>query len=134
MTTSSQREAVRPKAAWSSRPHGPTSAGIKVGNLIFLSGQVGLDENGQIVGKGDIRAQTEHAFQAIKTILEAAGSGMDRLVKINTYLTDAANYSAYNEIRCRYVPDPPPVATEVVTKEFVTTPELLIEIEVVAVV
>jgi enamine deaminase RidA (YjgF/YER057c/UK114 family) len=112
----------------------PLSAGIKVGNLVFLSGQVGLDEKGQIVGKGDIRAQTENAFQEIKTILEAAGSGMDRIVKIITYLTDAANYPAYNEIRCRYLPQPRPATTEVVTKEFVTTPELLIEITVVAVV
>ena len=94
MTTHIQREAINPPGMWSSRPSSPASAAIKVGNLVFISGQVALDKDGRVVGKDDIRAQSQHVFQALKTILEEAGSGLDGLVKITTFLTDSAHYAA----------------------------------------
>ena len=110
MTTYIQREAINPPGMWSSRPSSPASAAIKMGNLVFISGQVALDKDGRVVGKDDIRAQSQHVFQALKTILEEAGSGLDGLVKITTFLTDSAHYAAENEIRNRYMPQPPPPA------------------------
>ena len=134
MTTHIQREAINPPGMWSSRPSSPASAAIKVGNLVFISGQVALDKDGRVVGKDDIRAQSQHVFQALKTILEEAGSGLDGLAKITTFLTDSAHYAAENEIRNRYMPQPPPASTTQVVRQIALDPDLLIAVEGVAVV
>jgi enamine deaminase RidA (YjgF/YER057c/UK114 family) len=134
MTTHIQREAINPPGMWSSRPSSPASAAIKVGNLVFISGQVALDQDGRVVGKDDIRAQSQHVFQALKTILEEAGCGMDGLVKITTFLTDSAHYAAENEIRNRHMPQPPPASTTQVVRKIALDPDLLIAVEGIAVV
>ena len=62
--------------------------GYRVGDLILMSGQASIDSSGNIVGAGDFDAQAEYTFRNIEAVLDAAGSGMDRIVKVVIYLTD----------------------------------------------
>lgn len=76
---------------------GPYSQAIKVGELLFLSGQLGIDpKTGEITG--DVAAQTKQALTNAKAILEAAGSTMDKVVKTTVFLSDIGNFAAMNEV------------------------------------
>src|SRR5947209_10393343 len=68
------------------------SPAIKVGNLIFVSGTVALDANGRVVAESDFRGQAEFVFQSLEKVLKEASSGIDRLVRVTVFLTDASNY------------------------------------------
>jgi len=68
------------------------SQGMRVGELLFVSGQAAIDERGQLVGVGDFDAQAEQAFRNLERVLEAGGSGLDRIVKVTIFLTDMANF------------------------------------------
>jgi len=110
---------------------------ITSGKMIYISGQVALDASGNIVGQGDYRAQIQQVFRNLKTALEAAGASFQNVVKLNYYVVDtveAAEFFAYREVRDQYVDTAnPPVATVLVIRRLFR-PELLIEIEAVAVV
>ena len=108
------------------------SQAIQVGNTIYLSGQVALDPDGNVVGKGDMKAQTRQAWENIKTILEVAGASLDDVVKITQFVTDMSRFMETQEVRREYFTDPPPAATTVEVKSL-AFPDLLIEIEVMAV-
>ena len=76
---------------------GPYSQAVKVGSLLFLSGQLGIDpKTGEITG--DVAAQTKQALTNAKAILEAAGSTMDKVVKTTVFLSDIGNFAAMNEV------------------------------------
>ena len=76
---------------------GPYSQAIKVGELLFLSGQLGIDpKTGEITG--DVAAQTKQALTNAKAILEAAGSAMDKVIKTTVFLSDIGNFATMNEI------------------------------------
>ena len=76
---------------------GPYSQAIKVGELLFLSGQLGIDpKTGEITG--DVAAQTKQALTNAKAILDAAGSAMDKVIKTTVFLSDIGNFAAMNEI------------------------------------
>ena len=76
---------------------GPYSQAIKVGELLFLSGQLGIDpKTGEITG--DVAAQTKQARTNAKAILDAAGSAMDKVIKTTVFLSDIGNFAAMNEI------------------------------------
>ena len=112
------------------KPSGYSHA-VRKGNTLYIAGQVAWDQQGQVVGPGDIRAQTEQIFHNIKTILEEAGSGLDRLVKTTNFIINTDDYPAFNEVRSKYLPKPAPASTTVVIKELVL-PELLVEVDAVA--
>jgi reactive intermediate/imine deaminase len=99
--------------------------------LLFLSGQVALDEHGQLVGEGDMARQTEHVYETIAQILAAAGAGFGDVVKLTTYLTDISQLDAHREVRGRYLPAEPPASTLVEVSRLVR-PDLLVEVDVVA--
>lgn len=105
------------------------------GRMIFLSGQVSQDTAGNVVGKGDIRAQTRQVFANIKAGLEAVGADWSNIVKMNTYLTDAGNIAAFREVREEVLANvkPRPASTAVVVSKLFGE-EWLLEIEVIAVV
>ncbi len=111
------------------------SHAIRMGNLVFVAGQVAKNLEGEVIGKGDIRQQTEQAYANLKAVLEAAGSGLDRVGKITVYTTSRAHRGVISEIRNRvfgeygYVP----AATFAVVASL-ADPDYLVEIEAVAMV
>ncbi|MDX2470360.1 MAG: Rid family detoxifying hydrolase [SAR324 cluster bacterium] len=76
---------------------GPYSHAVKTGNLIFLSGQIPLGADGDMVGIG-IEAQVEQVFENIKNILEEAGSSLDKVVRIGVFLSDITDFSSFNQV------------------------------------
>ncbi|MBI4219934.1 MAG: RidA family protein [Chloroflexi bacterium] len=107
------------------------SQAVVSGQLVFVSGQVGFDESGNVVGAGDCAKQTEQIMSNLKKILEAAGSDLAHIIKITCYLTSASNYEAYNRVRQKWLGAAPPASTTVIVAALVR-PELLIEIDTVA--
>jgi 2-iminobutanoate/2-iminopropanoate deaminase len=116
------------------KPAGIFSSGVKVpvGNLIFVSGQVARNAAGETVGKGDIRAQTRQTLENVKAVLEAAGATMDDIVKVTVFVTDVSHLTAIHEVRAEYFKRDYPASTLVEVKSLVS-PELMIEIEAIAV-
>ena len=121
-----QRRAVNPK------PGALFSPAIVAGNLIFTSGHVGsVPETGEV--PAGIAAQTAQTMENLKSVLEAAGTSLDNVVKVNVYLTDIDDFPAMNEVYRHYFPEDPPARTTVGITAL-ARPDLLIEIEMVAVV
>ena len=108
------------------------SQAIEIGDTVYLSGQVAMDPDGNVVGVGDMRAQTRQVLENVKNLLEAAGASMGDVVKITQYLTDISRVAEVREVRTQYFPDPPPASTGVEVSAL-AFPELLIEIDVIAV-
>ena len=107
--------------------------GYRVGNLVFISGQTSIDGEGKIVGAGDFDAQAAQSFANLKKVLEAAGSGMNKIVKVNIYLTDMGNFGKIVGLRARHFSKPYPADT-IVEVRALALPELMIEIEAMALV
>jgi reactive intermediate/imine deaminase len=106
---------------------------VRNGRMIYLSGQVALNQQGELVGHGDLAAQTKQIFENIRAGLEAAGVGFDDVVKLTYYLTDISQIQVVREIRDQYVNTAnPPASTAVEVRRFFKE-EFLIEIEAVAV-
>ena len=129
--------------AVTSKTLGPTlgmySHGMVVpgGELVVVAGQVGADRAGKLIGPGDVVAQTRQAFENVRAVLEAAGSGVRQIVRFQTFLTHAADIEGFMQARKelfpRYFPDGvyPPNTLLVVSR--LVVPELLVEIEAMAV-
>ena len=106
--------------------------GYRVGDLLFVSGQASIDENAQLVGEGDFDAQSEQTFLNLKRVLEAGGSSLANVVKVTIFLTDMANFPKIVELRGKWFTAPYPADT-IVEVSSLAFPELMIEIEAVAV-
>ena len=115
--------------------HQPTgySHAVRVGDTVYVAGQIALDPQGQLVGVGDFPAQAEQAFRNLQRVLEAAGSSLGHIVKLTTYLTRAEDVPRYREARARYLSVDPPASTLLVIAAL-ARPEFLVEIEAIAVV
>jgi reactive intermediate/imine deaminase len=100
---------------------------------IHVSGQIAIDAGGNLVGPGDIRAQTRQVFENLKAILEANGATFADAVKIGTYLTTLDDLGGMREVRSEYLSAEPPASTAVQVVALVV-PEALIEVDLVAVV
>jgi reactive intermediate/imine deaminase len=105
--------------------------GYRVGDLVIVSGQAAIDEQGQLVGIGDFDAQAEQAFANLRRTLEAAGSSLEKIVKVTIYLTDMSNFPKIVELRGRHFTEPWPADT-IVGVTALALPELEIEIEAMA--
>jgi reactive intermediate/imine deaminase len=101
------------------------------GALLFVSGQVALDRNGNLVGEGDMARQAEQVFDNLRTALEANGASFGDVVKITTFVTDMSALQVVRDVRKRYLTDPPPASTTVEVAALFR-PEALIEVEAVA--
>lgn len=108
------------------------SQGFRVGDLLLISGQAAIDENGGLVGVGDFDAQAEQVFRNLQRVLEAGGSGLDRVVKVTIFLTDMGNFPKIVELRGKWFTPPYPADT-IVEVTSLALPELEIEIEAIAV-
>lgn len=106
---------------------------VRGGRTLYVSGQIAMDRAGQIVGKDDLRAQTRQVFENLKAALAAGGATLDDVVKITTFLRDASQVATVREVRASYFTKHHPASTLVEVSRLVR-PELLIEIEAVAVV
>ena len=126
----SPRQRIDPGWKWDDNFN--MSQGIQIGNAVYVSGQVSMDSDGNVVGEGDMKAQTRQALGNVKTVLEAAGASMSDVVKVTVYLTDISRLRETHEVRAQFFPDPPPASTaiEVTALAF---PGLLVEIEAVAI-
>jgi enamine deaminase RidA (YjgF/YER057c/UK114 family) len=101
--------------------------------LMFVSGQVALDDEGNLVGEGDLSKQTDRVFAILQRILADQGATFDDVVNIRTYLTDMSRIADYGAVRARYLTDPPPTSTTVQVAGLVN-PDALVEIDIVAVI
>jgi len=87
---------------------GPYSQGIKANGFVFTAGQLGLDPaTGKLV-EGDVTDQARRALTNLKAILETAGSGMDRVVKVTVFLKDIGDFKRVNEVYAQFFPAPFP--------------------------
>jgi 2-iminobutanoate/2-iminopropanoate deaminase len=118
------------------QPVGPYSHVVSAppgGRLVYCAGAVAFDGEGNIVGKGDIVAQTRQVMENLRTALEAAGASFDDVVKVTNYVVDASQWPQVLPVRAEYIREPFPASTFVEVRALMF-PELLIEIEAVAVV
>ena len=108
-----EKSVVRTEAAPAPFQGAPYSQAIQSGGFVFVSGQLALrPDHAEIVGDS-IEEQTEQVFANLRAILEAAGSGLDRLVKTTVYLTDLGDFAGMNEIYARRVGEPFPARATV---------------------
>jgi reactive intermediate/imine deaminase len=118
-------------------PMGTYSQAVRVetGDAVWIhvSGQIAIDPEGNLVGPGDVRAQTRQVFENLKAILAANGATFADVVKIGTYLTTLADLAGMREVRSEYLTAEPPASTAVQVVALVV-PDALIEIDLVAVV
>jgi 2-iminobutanoate/2-iminopropanoate deaminase len=109
---------------------GPYSVGILVGSFIFASGQLGLDpQTGEIV-QGGVEAETKQALSNIRSVLEAADSGLDRVIKTTVFLRDMADFAKMNAVYGSFFKDNFPARS---TVQVAALPKAgAVEIEVIA--
>ncbi len=100
-------------------PNPALSPGVRVGELLFISGNVANDANGNLVGPGDCEAQTRQVMSNIRTIAEAAGASMSDVVKITCFLTDVNDYAAYGRVRSETFSNSPPARSTVIVAALV---------------
>ena len=105
------------------------------GRLVIVSGQVAYDANGQLVGAGDLRAQTQQVFENLRLALAAAGAGFAHVVKLTIFVVNyqPAHRDAIVEVRDQFVVRDRPPASTLVGVQALARPEILIEIEALAV-
>lgn len=106
------------------------------GKTIYISGQVPVDAQGKVVGKGDLRMQTVQVFENIKKLLEQSGATYAQVVKVNTYIVNCKpeDVAIVREVRKAYFSQKTPPASTMVGVTSLVDPDFLIEIEVVAVI
>ena len=102
------KTAVRTEEAPAPFQGAPYSQAIRAGDSVFVSGQLALQpDHAEIVGDS-IEEQTEQVLANLRAILEAAGSGLDRLIKTTVYLADLGDFAGMNEVYARHVGEVPP--------------------------
>ena len=94
-------------------PIGPYSQATIAGNLVFASGQAALDPQTGTLIAGNVAEQTAQAMRNLQAVLEAAGSGLNRVLKTTVYLADMADFAAMNEAYARFFPQNPPARTTI---------------------
>lgn len=109
------------------------SQAVRLGDLLFVSGQVAWDEHGQVVGRNDANRQAEYAFANLKAVLDASGSSLDRVGKITMLATSRDHLAALREVRHRvFGPTGHYPASTFAVVDGLAAPDLLVEIEAVA--
>jgi 2-iminobutanoate/2-iminopropanoate deaminase len=124
------KSVVRTDAAPAPFQGAPYSQAIRAGGFLFVSGQLALAPGHTELKGGTAAEQTEQVFANLRAILEAAGSGLDQLVKTTVFLQDLGDFAAMNEVYARHVGDAPPARS---TVEVAKLPSgALVEIEAIA--
>lgn len=112
------------------KPMGPYTPAIRMGDLLFISGQVGIDpETGQFV-EGGVAEQARQVLENLKGLVESGGSSMDKVLKTTMFLTNMADFATVNEVYAQYFASEPPARS---TIQVVALPGgALVEIEAIA--
>ena len=108
---------------------GPYSQAVKVGNLVFTSGQIAINPANGAVEATDIKAQTEQVCKNLCAVLEAAGTSIEKTVKTTCFLADMADFAAFNEVYAKYFVNKP-ARSCVAAKDLPRG--VLVEVEVIA--
>lgn len=134
------RRRLMPEDTWDWHMPTPFSQGWRVGNLVFIGGQLSADRHGNVVGAGDIEVQTRNVFEHITKTLAAAGATWEHVVKLNTYYCFDGdgdevkeNWTKMTKIRMQYLPNPGPCGTAVRVSGLMYD-GFLIEVEAVAII
>lgn len=117
-------------------PVGPYAHVVSVppgGRLVFCAGAVALGPDGEVVGEGDVVGQTRQVMENLRLALEAAGASFADVVKVTNYVVNVDDWRKVLSVRAEYLKEPYPASTFVEVSALIF-PELLIEIEAVAVV
>jgi aminoacrylate peracid reductase len=112
-------------------PAAPYSHAVAATGLVYLSGVLADDGNRQIVGKGDVAAQTREVIERLRARLAAAGSSLEQVALVTVYLKSAADFAAMNDAYRTYWPKDPPTRTTVIAD--LVLPDALVEIAMIAV-
>lgn len=110
----------------------PFSQAVRVGPLVLTAGQASIDEDANVVGQGDIRAQTEQTLRNLAAALDRCGADLREVVKMTIWLRDFNDYAGMNEVYGRWFTPPEPVRACV--RAELVFPTLLVEMEATAVV
>ncbi len=121
---------MRTEAAPAPFEGAPYSQAIKANGLVFVSGQLGLRPGERELVPGGVAEQTEQVFENLRAVLEAAGSGLERVVKTTVFLQDLGDFAAMNEVYARHVGGAPPARSTVQVAKLPSG--ALVEIEAVA--
>lgn len=127
------RKDIQPKTLSDPRPRYAQAIQTTGGKLLFISGQTASDKDGNVVGKGNIRKQTEQVYANINAVLKEAGGTIDNLVMTTTFIVDRKYREGYNEVRMKQYKKKCPTATLVFVKGL-AHPDYLIEIAGIAVI
>jgi enamine deaminase RidA (YjgF/YER057c/UK114 family) len=106
---------------------------VRAGRPAYISGQIALDADGDLVGPGDVAAQARQVFENLQTALRSVGADFEQVVKLTVYLVDATQMPAVRQVRNQYVdPARPPASTAVEIRRLVRD-DLLVEVDAVAI-
>ncbi len=124
------REIIQPASVHSTAGVGYSHV-AKAGDTVYIAGQIALDADGALVGRGDIEAQTQQVYANLQAILEELGGGLKDIVKLTTYLTERSHLEAFRRVRNRFFSDAFPPNTLLFVSGL-AHPDYLVEIEAVA--
>lgn len=113
-------------------PLGAYSHAVRAGNLLFISGQIAFDADGNVIGVGDMEAQARAVFANLGRVLAAAGAGPEHLTALTIFLTDMSRRADVSKVRREFVVEPYPASSLVGVNEL-AHPDLLVEVEAIAV-
>ena len=111
MTVSTVKQVIKTEQA--PQAIGPYSQAIKAGGLVYVSGQIPIDPNTGHFSSGGIEEQTEQVMKNLSAVLQAAGSGLDRVVKTTVFLGDMEDFAAMNQVYGRFFASEPPARATV---------------------
>jgi 2-iminobutanoate/2-iminopropanoate deaminase len=111
---------------------GPYSIAIRTGNLVFTSGQIGIDPLSQVLVPGGVVAETRQVLTNLKHVLLSAGSNLDRVVKTTVFLKDMSDFQAMNSIYTEFFPNDPPARSAIAVAGL--PKGAVVEIEIVAII
>lgn len=132
MASSVDRENLFPAGLARPGGHWTTVTTARPGKLVFVSGLVAKNAAGEIVGVGDIRAQTRQVCENLRLAMQAAGGSLGDIVRVDVFIKDMAGFADIHAIRAEYFGPHPPASTMVAIAAF-THPDLLIEINAIGV-
>jgi enamine deaminase RidA (YjgF/YER057c/UK114 family) len=107
------------------------SDAVRVGDTIYVSGQVATDPDGRVVGAGDAAAQARECFRKVDRILRQLGADLGDVVSVTTYLANEGDARSFLSVRAQTFPADPPATTTVIARPIL--PDLLVEVQVIAV-